>query len=248
MGVPQSRALVSDVLHFHQSMPTCAHDRLIPLAELDELRRRLPIRVSWPVLFLKAFSAVSMRHPKLLQTWRRWPWPHVFQHASPCGIVAVSRCFRDDDWLFWGRFPDPQNSPVEVLQARLDQFARGRVEDVFRQQLQLSALPRLARRLIWWWCLNISGEKRTRRTGTFALTSLASRGAEIQHPPGLMTSVLTFGPINSAGHARVTVAYDHRLMDGAFVAERLEEIEVELHGPISAELLSLQTRLSRKTA
>jgi hypothetical protein len=229
MSVPQSRALVSDILHFHQAIPTCAQDRLIPLAELDELRRGLRNRISWPAIFLKAFSAVAVQHPKLRQTWRSWPWPHIFQHESAWGTVAVSRRFREDDWLFWGQFESPESTELEEIQEKLDRFQNGHVEEVFRKQLLLSSLPRLARRLIWWWQLNLAGEKRVKRTGTFSLSSVAGRGAEIQHPPGFVTSVLTFGPINSEGKSRVTIAYDHRLMDGAFVADRLEELETELH-------------------
>lgn len=248
MPVPQSRALVSDILHFHESIPTCAQDRLIPLAELNELRTQLRKRVSWPAIFLKGFATVADRNSKLRQTWQNWPWPHIYQHASSSGTVAVSRQFRDDDWLFWGQFPNPQATPLEEIQARLDRFSQGNVEVVFRKQLLLSSLPRLARRLIWWWQLNLAGEKRVKRTGTFSLSSVAGRGAEIQHPPGFVTSVLTFGPINSEGKSRVTIAYDHRLMDGAFVADRLEELEAELHSSIRAELLALQCPDSRKAA
>lgn len=237
--VPQSRALVSDVLHFHQSIPTCAQDRLVQLGELDELRTELPVRISWPVLLLKAFSAVTARHARLRQTWRTWPWSHLFQHQTSAGTIAVSRRFQNDDWLFWGRFRNPANTPLVELQHRLDGYATRPVEQVFRQQLTLSSFPRLSRRLIWWCLLNLSGEKRATRTGAFSISSVAGHGAEIQHPPGFVTSVLTMGPINNEGVSRVTIAYDHRVMDGGFVAERLAELQDELQGPIRAELVTL---------
>jgi hypothetical protein len=237
--VPQSRALVNDILHFHQSIPTCAQDRLIPLAELDELRREVRNRVSWQTIFLKAFSAVVRHHPKLRQTWRNWPWPHIYQHAELWGVITVNRNFRGDDWLFWGQLESPDLADLEEIQAKFDRLQHAPVEEIFRKQLLLSSLPRLARRFLWWWQLNVAGEKRIKRTGTFSLSSVAGRGAEIQHPPGFVTSVLTFGPINSEGNSRVTIAYDHRLMDGAFVADRLKELEAELHSSVRAELLAL---------
>lgn len=239
---------MSDVLHFHQQIPTCAQDRFVPLVDLDELRSGLRSRISWQTIFLKAFAGVAARHPRLRQTWRTWPWPHIFQHTSTWATVAVSRRFRNDDWLFWGRIESPEATPLEEIQADLDRFSNERVEEVFRKQLLLSSLPRLARRLIWWWQLNVAGEKRVKRTGTFSLSSVAGRGAEIQHPPGFVTSVLTFGPINSEGKSRVTIVYDHRLMDGAFVADRLEELEAELHGALRSELLDLQRPIFRKVA
>jgi len=237
--VPPSRTLVTDILHFHREIPTCAQDRLIQLTDLDHIRRSLNTRISWPVLFLKAYSSISQRNPQLRQTWRNWPWPHLYQHASPCGSLAVTRRFRGEDWLFWGRFRNPQNLSLESLQVSLDRLQTEEVEHLFRRQLQLSALITPIRRLVWWWNLNLAGEKRGTRLGTFALTTVSGRGAEIQHPPGVMTSVLTFGPIHNDGCSRVTVAYDHRLMDGAFVAERLEELESELSGQVREELLAL---------
>lgn len=239
---------MNDILHFHQSIPTCAQDRLIPLAELDELRCELRHRVSWQTIFLKAFSAVARQHPKLRQTWRSWPWPHIYQHTDLWGVITVNRKFRGDDWLFWGQLESPDLAELEEIQAKFDRLQHAPVEEVFRKQLLLSSLPRLARRFLWWWQLNLAGEKRVKRTGTFSLSSVAGRGAEIQHPPGFVTSVLTFGPINSEGNSRVTIAYDHRLMDGAFVADRLEELEAELHSSIRAELLTLQEPDFRKAA
>lgn len=208
------------------------------LKELNETRSGLRHRISWASIFLKAFSTVSKRNPELLQTWHEWPTRHIFQHEEPCGTVAISREFRGEDWLFWGRFRSPQNSSLQELQTGLDRFATGRVEEVFRQQLQLSGLPWPVRRLAWWWNLNLAGAKRATRIGTFGMTSVAGRGAEIQNPPTLMSGELTYGPINKLGQCRVTVAYDHRLMDGAFIADRLMELEAELNDSIRKELSS----------
>lgn len=134
------------------------------------------------------------------------------------------------------------------LQKRLDGFAQRPVEQVFRQQLTLSSLPAFARRLIWWCLLNLSGEKRATRTGAFSISSVAGHGAEIQHPPGFVTSVLTIGPINDEGRSRITIAYDHRVMDGGFVAQCLQELEAELLGPTRAELESLSESQQRRVA
>ncbi len=236
MLVPRSRALVTDVLRLHRLVPTCAHDRRFQLHELSELRAQLVARISWPVLFLKAYSAVCARHPKLLQTWRTWPFAHVFQHAEPVATVAVHRRYHDDDWLLWGRIQSPQTRSLGQLQTQMDRFVEGPVEEVFRQQLQLSLVPEPLRRFVWWWNLNLSGQKRAKRVGTFLLTTLASRQTEISHPPSFLTSSLTYGPLDRDGSCRVTLVYDHRLMDGAFVADRLAELEAELRGAMFVEL------------
>ncbi len=237
--IPRSRSLVTDILRLSTQVPTCTQVRTMDLASLRDARRELSERVSWPVIFIKAYSAVSAQNPPLLQTWRRFPWPHLYQHTEPSAVITVMRRFRDQDWLFWGRLRSPQTRSLHDLQRRLASFTTGPIESTFQKQLRFTALPALLRRVIWWWNLNLVGDKRAKRLGTFLLTTVAGRGAETQHPPSLLTSCISYGPLDENGHCRVRLVYDHRLMDGAFVADRLAELESELRGEILQELRML---------
>lgn len=239
MLVPRSRNLVRDVLWLHQDVPTCVHHREMNLASVSAARSALSERVSWPAVFLKAYGAICARHPKLLQTWRRWPVSHLFQHSSPVASVAVHRRYQNDDWLLWGKIRDPHLQSLLALQAALDRFTDEPVEEVFRQELQLAMLPTFLRRLIWWCNLNLYGEKRIKRTGSFLLTTLAGRGADNPHPPSFLTSTISYAPLRADGSCQVSIIYDHRLMDGAFVADRLMELEVELNEVILADLQAM---------
>jgi hypothetical protein len=224
------------VLHYHRKVPTCAHDRRMNLSCIDVLRQKAPQRISWAVLFIKAFALMASRHPPMRQAWFRWPWAHLYQHPHSVAMVATHREYRGEAWLFWSRFREPERKSLAQLQADMDRYLGEPVEKIFKQYLQLSALPTFARRLIWWWNLNISGQARARRTGTFFLSTLAGFGAEIQHPPAFLTANLTYGPMDQQGFSRVTIAYDHRLMDGRLVAQCLADLEATLNGPIAAEL------------
>jgi hypothetical protein len=54
-----------------------------------------------------------------------------------------------------------------------------------------------------------------------------------------LTTTLTYGPIDPAtGRVTVKIIYDHRVLDGAYVARRLRDIEEVLNGAILAELRS----------
>ena len=236
LRLSRSRRLCLDVLHYHRQVPTCAHDRLCDLSRLAELRGRLPRRISWTLLFLKAFGLVAAKRPVLRQTFMRWPWAHVYQYPHTIAMLATERNFRGEPWLFWSRFVAPESQPLDQMQEALDRYQREPVERVFKRQLQLSALPTPLRRIFWWWTLNVSGEKRAKRTGTVFLTTIAAQGAEIQHPPAFLTSNLTYGPLDAEGRSRVTIAYDHRLMDGATVAACLSDLDATLNGAIAAEL------------
>ena len=235
----RSRALVRDVLHFHRQVPSCAHSRVCDLRRPAALRRALPRRISWTVLFLKAFGVVAAERPILRQCYLRWPWPHVYEHPETVAMLAIERLFRDERWLFWGRFVAPESESLVALERKLERYIDGEAERVFRLQWKFSGFPTALRRLVWWWTLNVSGQGRAKRSGTCFLTTLSSRGVEIEHPPSFHTANLTYGPLDERGRGRVTLAYDHRLMDGAVVAECLTEIEAALNGPISAELESL---------
>jgi hypothetical protein len=57
-------------------------------------------------------------------------------------------------------------------------------------------------------------------------------------PPSIHTGCLTYGPLDENGIARVTLAYDHRVMDGALVADILLRLEETLNGTLTIELQS----------
>lgn len=238
--VPRSRRLSCDVLHFHRRAAICPHDRRCLLEDVDRLRRDSPRRISWAALMLKAYGLVAAEMRELRQAWLGGPLATVYEHPSSVGMLAIEREHAGERWLFWGRFPEPEQRSLIDLQEQLERYQTEPVERIFRRQLQLSALPNPARRLVWWWNLNVSGAVRARRAGTFFLSTLAGRGAEIQSPPAFHTGNLTYGPLDETGRSRVTLAYDHRLFDGALAAEALERIETTLHGVITSELDSLK--------
>lgn len=238
-GVSRSRRLTIDTLHYHRRVPTCAHDRQFQLGRVAALRSQLPSRISWALLFIKAFALVARRFPVLRQSYIEWPWPHILEHSGSVAMLATERDHRGERWLFWSRFQHPDEQTLPELQQALDNFQTAPVEQVFRQQWRLSGLPTLIRRGLWWWTLNCAGAKRAKRVGTFFLSTLAGKGVEIQDPPAFLTSNLTYGPLDSNDTCRVTLSYDHRLMDGSVVADCLVELERMMNGPIADELAAL---------
>jgi hypothetical protein len=92
------------------------------------------------------------------------------------------------------------------------------------------------RRLGWWLTLNVSGASRARRVGTFGLSTLAGNGAVNRYHPTCLTTSLTYGPIDRAGQALVTILYDHRIMDGSCVARALADLEAILQNAVTREL------------
>ncbi len=190
---------------------------------------------------LKGYALVACEFPVLRQAWLgAWP-PTVYEHPESVAMLAIEREYRGVPWVFWGKFRAPDSTSLLDLQTRLDHYKQAPVETVFRRQLQLSGVPNPLRRWLWWWNLNVSGRARARRTGTFFLTTLAGLGAEIQNPPSFHTGNLSYGPLDERGEMRVTLSYDHRLLDGATVARALARLEEILRELLAAELESLGT-------
>ena len=239
MAIPRSRRLVIDLLRLSQQVPTTAHDRIIDLSVVAAARERAAQRISWSIVFIKAFAIVAAKYPPLRQIYMRWPWPHLYQHPNSVAIVVTHREFEEQPWIFWSKFYQPETTPLTQVQARLHRYLTEPVPFAFRKQWEMSALPSWLRRIAWWSLLHVSGQRRVKRCGTFFLTTISSRGAEIRHPPGFLTSGLTFGPIDEHGCSRVTLAYDHRLLDGHMVADILADLEQSLNGVIAAELAAI---------
>ena len=237
--ISRSRALCRDVLHFHRKIPLCPHDRLVNLSPLIQVRSQVSIRISWVILFLKAYALVAKDKKEFRQCYLTFPWLHGYEHDQSVGMIALEREYLGERWLFWGRFRNPAEKPLANLQTLLHNYQSQPVEKKFRKQLIFSRFPTLIRRLFWWGTLNLSGSTRANQAGTFFLTTLSSRGAEIQNPPAFHTGNLTYGPFDSEGRTRVTISYDHRLMDGALIAEFLEGMEETMNGVLLDELVML---------
>lgn len=239
LAIPRSRRLVIDLLRLSRHVPTTPHDRVMDLSVVAAARERSAQRISWSILFSKAFAMVAAKYPPLRQIYMPWPWPHLYQHPHSTATIVTHREVDGDPWLFWSRFPRSDELPLDRLQRHLNRCQTEPVQVIFERQWWLSAFPTWIRRMVWWWTLNVSGRTRVQRCGTFFLTTIGSRGAEISHPPGFLTSGLTFGPLDELGRSRVTLAYDHRLLDGRMVADILADLEQTLNSVIAKELAEI---------
>lgn len=235
-AVPANRRLTWDLLTFHREIPLCAHDRRMDLTAISLARNACRQRISWPALFIKAYALVAQETPELRQTWYEWPWAHVYQHATSVAALPVHRELNGEPWLFWGLFRSPEQLGLREIQSTIDQLQSQPAELVFQHQWRLAHLPTFLRRFLWWWNLKIETKKRASRLGTYFVSTLSGQGVEIQLPPSVQTGCLTYGPLDKNNIARVTLAYDHRIMDGTLVARVLKRLEYVLNESMVAEL------------
>jgi len=244
--IPVARNLVLDGLSFvprHVYFPV---ERNMALAEVAAARNAATPRVSWSVVWLKAYAAVCVRMPALRTVYQRWPWPHFMESDEVAATLIVNRQDGEHERLCWAMFRAPHEQSLPTLQQELNKFQQEPIAQIYRKQVTFSKMPRPLRRLLWWWQLNFSGKKRTRRFGTFTQSTLAGQGANNGFHQTLLTTSLCFAPLDEHGATRATLICDHRVIDGAVAAEALRLVEEELRGPILAELRGLKSQDSRQ--
>lgn len=236
--ITAARRFVIDLLHFASQVPSVPVNRVMDVSPLFPFREQHPSRPSWAVIFMKAFALVAVDQPPLRRALLSFPWTRFYEHPQTTCAMALERRCLGEEGIFVGLFRAPEAQTLSQLQEALDFYKQAPVENVgfFRQALRVSSAPTPIRRLLWWSTLNVSGYKRAKRFGTFGLSSYGALGAESLHPISPLTTTLTFGPIDPSGLVNVKIIYDHRLLDGAFIARRLRDIEDLLHGPILEEL------------
>ncbi len=241
MSIPRSRRLVIDLMWLRKDVPTTAHSRNCDLSPVVAARDHAGERIAWSMLFIKAYAIVAKKYPPLRQVFMKWPWPHLFQNPASVASVVTHRDVDGEPWLFWTRFIQPESQSLVNLQRQMDAHQSDPVQQIFRREWVFSGFPTPLRRILWWWTINVSGRKRVKRCGTFCLTTIGSRGAEICDPPGFLTGNLTFGPIDATGGCRITLSYDHRLLDGRMVADILADVEQTLNTLLVAELQKISS-------
>lgn len=232
------RRFINDLVYFARRVPSVPVSRTMNLGRLIEPRRSHPAKPSWATLFMKGYAQVCLAHAPLRRAMLSWPILRIYEHPQTYCSLAVERVFEGEEGVFVGLFRAPEAQSLGQIQRSVNSYKTEPLESIgyFRQALRISRLPRFLRRILWSITLNLSGVKRAKRFGTFGLTTYGSLGAESLHPISPLTTTLTFGPIDPTGVVCVKIIYDHRVLDGAYIARRLLDLEATLLGPVLEEL------------
>ncbi|MBX6315555.1 MAG: hypothetical protein IRY99_21975 [Isosphaeraceae bacterium] len=232
------RRFIMDLVHFARRVPSVPVSRVMDVSPLLGPRLAHPRRPSWSILFMKAYALVAADHPPLRRALLSFPWPRLYEHPETTCALALERTCDGEPAIFVGLFRCPERQSIHQLEEGLEWYKTDPLEQIgfFRQTLRISRAPMPIRRLLWWSTLEVSGYKRAKRFGTFGLSSYGALGAESLHPISPLTTTLTYGPISPSGQVVVKLIYDHRVLDGAYIARRLRDIEETLRGAILDEL------------
>lgn len=239
--LPSGRALVGDLLHYGKKVPAHPVIRHIDVPELAALRRRVRPRIGWSTILMKAYAVVCRRHVELRQTYLSFPWPHLYEHKDNIGMLVIRRRYGDGTRLFFARFASPEVRPLAALQRKLDHYNETPIGAIrqFRHQVTFSRLPSILRRIGWRMLLHLSPTKRVHNLGTFAMSANSGKGSEGILLMAPVTTILGYGVLSREGRSRLVLSFDHRVIDGAEVADCLNELEEVLRGPMTQEMQAL---------
>jgi hypothetical protein len=233
-----TRRFLIDLMHFARKVPSVPVARTIDLSALFAPRQAHPCRPSWSILFMKAYALVAAEYAPLRRSLLTFPWSRLYEHPQSTCSLALERTLDGEEGIFVGLFRSPETQSIRELQHSLEWYKNSPLHEIgfFRQLIRFGHVPRPLRRLMWWSTLEVSGFKRAKRFGTFGLSSYGALGAESLHPISPLTTTLTYGPIDPSGRVVIKLVYDHRVLDGAYIARRLQDIERTLTGAIRDEL------------
>ena len=158
--ITRDRRLVIDLCRIADTMPLYPLERDLQLGSLAALRKRAATRISWSILFMKAYALLAQEEPRLRQSYLSWPWPHFYQHSENVAMLAIRRQGSDYERLCWGRFIEPDRHSLVELQGQLDEYKTEPVNRIFRRQVRMSCFPSVFRRLGWWLALNFRQQAR----------------------------------------------------------------------------------------
>lgn len=235
---PPGRRFVLDILRAAKSVPSFPVDRWMDLAEVAEVREACRPRISWAALFVKAWGLVSAEVPQLRQSFVSYPWPYLYQHPISIASISVHRRIPGDssDRLIWCRIRQPENFSLHGIQNEINHSQQAPLESLFLDGQRLARAPWPFRHIAWhilmrWW-----GRERAKKLGTFTLSTLAGQNATNRQHPLIVTTSLSYAPLDSLGRCLVTLQCDHRVLDGVLAAECLDRMEEIFHRSVIEEL------------
>lgn len=235
------RRLVDDVIAMSIKMPmaSISGDYDAPLTA--QFRRKTRPKVTWNVLYMKAYAAVCQKHDHLRQAYVKFPWGHLYQHDYNVCMMTIARQYKGEERLFFARFNRPDAETLEELQAQYDHYRQAPVEEIkqFRHQIYFAKLPRPVRRFCWWALFNLWPQKRASHMGTFGMTISGYRGAYGDRMLGPNTTTLGVDPLPRKGRGKILLTFDHRVLDGSPACKSLQELNHILNTAIREELAEM---------
>jgi len=235
------RRLVDDVIRIACKMPMAALAGDYEAPMVAKFRRRTHPKISWNVLYLKAYAIVCAQNPELRRAYVSFPWGHMYEHDRTVGMMTIAREHEGEERLFFARFNSPEQESLADLQEHYDHYRTAPIKEIkqFRHQIAFAHTPKLIRRFAWWFMFNLWPQKRAAHMGTFGMSFSGYKGAYGSKHLGPNTTILGVDPTPRKGIGRVLLTFDHRVVDGTPVTRAMQQTNRMLNTAIKVELAEM---------
>lgn len=237
------RRLIADLMYASSNVPFVSLRRTLAIGPLLDAREAVLKPAGWAVIFAKAFALAARDTPALRTVYLKWPRARLCEMRSSVGLIAVARHDDGEHSVLFEKVTDLDILHLSETDRRLRLAKMSPVDDVpyFRKLLRISAYPLLLRRLLWGFALN-SARQRANFAGTFGLTSVAAFGDGELHALSPGPYLLSYGAVTTERTIDVLIRWDHRVTDGAVIAQTMTRLEAILNAEIAEELRTLYPR------
>jgi pyruvate/2-oxoglutarate dehydrogenase complex dihydrolipoamide acyltransferase (E2) component len=194
-------------------------------------------RYSLVTYVLHAAGRVLAAHPQANSAIRGRIRPTVARYTSATGKLTLDRTLNGQRVVLAAVLPDLDQASLDAVQGQVDYYRDGDPAQLpeFARVRMLHRMPVPLGRLLLRAGLR-SLRRRPAMMGTFAVTSLGHRPVDSFHSVGGTTVTLGVGrvidrPIATGGRVviapimRLSLAFDHRVIDGAEAADVLADIK-----------------------
>lgn len=233
------RRMVCDTLYAGQQLALVVIERRMRLGPLVAARNAAYPKPSWCAIFTKALAAVAARRPELRRAYAAWPWPRLFEYDRNTVSVVVERDIAGEAALFLARLRSPEAMSLHEIDETIRRHKQRPIDKIsgFKGALRLARLPHWVRRAFWKVVMNALPKLRGQLLGSMGVSVTASLGAAGLYTITPWTLTMFYDVFDGAGSLDVRWSFDHRVVDGIFMARALEAMERELCGPILQEIL-----------
>lgn len=238
LSITPFRQLVIDLMEMSKQVPSVCADRRMDLSPLYAARAASSPRPSWCALFAKAFAILGHEYPELRRSYVKFPWPRLYEHPHNIVSLNVERETATESIVLYCLIRSPENRTIREIDEIVRKHKEEPLESLrgYRRSVNMSRVPWPFRRIFWWMALNLFGRRRCHNFGTFGISSVGAQGAGLLHLTPILTSTLHFGLFDENHRMDVRFSWDHRVMDGGFVARVLRDLESILNREIANEL------------
>lgn len=244
------RRLICDIVYQARRMPLVPLEKTFDVSELSRLRRLVEPKISWAVIMMRAYGLVSAANPVLRRVYVPLPRQHFFEAPESVCMMTINRKVEGQEKLVFARFCRPELYSLQQLEEQFENYRKAPLESLkqVRHQFRFASMPWWIRKIGWGLMNTVMPRGRVRMTGTFGMSLSGLRDTVGTWHLGPCTTTLGYDQFCKNGKARITLTFDHRVLDGMPAFEILEEFEKTLKGQILCELQGMAAECAPKQA